>query len=225
MLRQSRPLSSSPDFGNAIIRLLGSKEESDVANSMAKMTRQRSPGYFHPYARWNQPQHFGARSFSSRGGRRGARARGICSNCGQHGHFKKNCSSLWAIADLLLNLLVHASPSLHVFRDPAPFVPGQLHNNLAQWEYISEQFPSRVEPISFIRNKVDVADFIVPFKGKFAGKSCDAPFPPRMKFPNKPICSQFEDFISAQLLIALRMVRLYLGVKWGKSSPHMSLCP
>jgi len=61
------------------------------------------------------------------------------------------------------SLLVHASPSLHVFRAPASFIPGQLHNNLAQWEYISEQFPSQEEPIFFIRNKVEVADFIVPF--------------------------------------------------------------
>ena len=67
ILRQSRPLSSFPDFGNIIIRLLGSKEESDVANSIAKMTRKRSPGYFHLYARWNQPQHFS--------------------------HFQKNCTS------------------------------------------------------------------------------------------------------------------------------------
>jgi len=102
ILRQSRPLSSSPDFGNSIFRLLGNKEESDVADSIAKMTRQRTPGYFHPYARWNQPQHSGARGASSRGARRGARARGICFNCGQRGHFKKKCTSFLAIADLLL---------------------------------------------------------------------------------------------------------------------------
>ena len=89
ILRQSRPLSSSPDFGNIIIRLLGNKEESDVANSIAKMTRQRTPGYFHPYAWCNQPQLSEARGFSIKGARRGARARGICFNCGQRGHFKK----------------------------------------------------------------------------------------------------------------------------------------
>ena len=72
---------------------LSGKEESDVANSIAKMTRQRTPGYFHPYARWNQPQHFGARGVSSRGARRGVRACGICFNCGQRGHLKNNCTS------------------------------------------------------------------------------------------------------------------------------------
>ena len=43
IFRQIRPLSSSPDFGNIIIRLLGSKEKSDVTNSIAKITRQRTP--------------------------------------------------------------------------------------------------------------------------------------------------------------------------------------
>ncbi|KAL9952483.1 hypothetical protein ACROYT_G039746 [Oculina patagonica] len=46
ILRQSRPLSNSPDFGNIIIRLIGSKEESEVANSIAKMSRQRGSGSF-----------------------------------------------------------------------------------------------------------------------------------------------------------------------------------
>ena len=62
-------------------------------------------------------------------------------------------------------LQVHASPSMLAFRDPSSFVPGQLHNNRAQWEFISEQFPSQDEPMCFIRNEVDVASFIVPFKG------------------------------------------------------------
>ena len=84
-------------------------------------------------------------------------------------------------------LQVHYSTSMLAFREASSFVPGQLHNNLAQWEFISEQFPSQDEPMCFIRNKVDVAPFIVPFKGKFGGKFYDAPFPPRMEFPNNPI--------------------------------------
>ena len=59
--------------------------------------------------------------------------------------------------------------SMLAFRDPSSFVPGQLHNNLAQWECIAEQFPSQDEPMCFIRDKVDVATFIVPLKGKFGG--------------------------------------------------------
>ena len=46
-LRQSRPLSSSLDFGNIILRLLASKEESEVVNSITKMMRQQGPSSFH----------------------------------------------------------------------------------------------------------------------------------------------------------------------------------
>ena len=41
ILRQSRLLSSSPDYWNIVIQL---EEENDVAHSIAKMTRQCTPG-------------------------------------------------------------------------------------------------------------------------------------------------------------------------------------
>ena len=112
--------------------------------------------------------------------------------------------------------------SMLAFRDPSSFVPGQLHNNLAQWECIAEQFHSQDEPMCFIRDKVDVATFIVPFKGKFGGKCYDAPFPPRMEFPNNPVCTQFEDFISTTIIDRFKNGSL---VFWGKvgevQPPHL----
>ena len=106
-----------------------------------------------------------------------------------------------------------------------PLLYLQLENNLAQWEYISQKFPSQVEPISFIRNKVDVADFIVPFKGKFAGKSYDAPFPPRMEFPNNPICAQFEDFISSTIIDRFKNGSLIFWGKVGEVQPPHLVMP
>ena len=75
----------------------------------------------------------------------------------------------------------------------------------------------------FIRNKVDVASFIVPFEGKFGGKFYDAPFPPRMEFPNNPICTQFGDFISTTIIDRFKNVSLVFWGKVGKSNPHVSL--
>jgi len=96
ILRQSRPLPSSSNFGNIIIRFLGSKEESEVANSITKLMRQRGPGSFHRYAGWNLPQRLAVpvRGVPSRGARRGFRARGVCFNFGQRGHFQKHYTSL-----------------------------------------------------------------------------------------------------------------------------------
>ena len=122
-------------------------------------------------------------------------------------------------------LQVHASPSMFAFRDPSSFPPRQLHNNLAQWEFISEQFPSQDEPMCFIRNKVDVASFIVPFKGKFGGKFYDAPFPPRMEFPDNPICTQFGDFISTTIIGRFKNGSLVFWGKVGEVQPPHLIMP
>lgn len=92
------------------------------------------------------------------------------------------------------------------FRDLASFVPGQLHTNLA-------------------RNIVDVADSIVPFKGKFAGKFYDAPFSPRIEFPNNPICSQFEDFISSTIIDRFKNGPLIFWGKVGDVQPPHFVMP
>lgn len=119
-------------------------------------------------------------------------------------------------------LRVQASPSMLTFRDPSFFVHGQLHNNLPQWEFIAEHFPPQREPLCFIGDKVNVASFIVPFKGKFAGKFFNSPFPPEMEFPNSPICAQFEEFISSTIIDRVKNGSL---VFWGRvgqvEAPHL----
>lgn len=92
ILRHTRPLTSSVEFGDIIIRLVGSKEESEVANWIAKMSRQRGSSCFHPYARWSTPQRSSSyvRGVPPRGSRRGC---GVFLNCGQRGHFQRQCTS------------------------------------------------------------------------------------------------------------------------------------
>lgn len=91
IVRQVRPLASSPQFGHIIIRLLGSKDECEAAAAIAKMSKSRAPVSFHPYARSTPPQRpVSLRGFPSRGLRRGSRSsrgRGVCFSRGDPGHF------------------------------------------------------------------------------------------------------------------------------------------
>lgn len=74
----------------------------------------------------------------------------------------------------------------------------------------------------FVRDKVNVASFVVPFKGKFAGKFFNSPFSPKMEFPNSPICAQFEEFISSTIIDRVKNGSL---VFWGRvgqvEAPHL----
>lgn len=69
---------------------------------------------------------------------------------------------------------------------------------------------------------MNIASFIVPFKGKFAGKFFNSPFPPEMEFPNGPICAQFEEFISSTIIDRVKNGSL---VFWGRvgqvKAPHL----
>ena len=77
----------------------------------------------------------------------------------------------------------------------------------------------------FYSNKVDIADFIVPFKGQCAGKFYDALFPPRMEFPNNPICSQFKDFISSTFIDRFKAGSLIFWGKVGQVQPPHLVMP
>lgn len=85
ILRQTRPLAYRQEFGDVIIRLLGTKEETAVASTIAKMVKHttRQP-LFQPYRR----------PLASRGlGWRPGRGRGLCFACGRPGHFQRHCPS------------------------------------------------------------------------------------------------------------------------------------
>lgn len=86
ILRQVRPFAFSPNLGDVVTRLIGSKEEAKVAATIAKMMKgSRVPGpppqAFQPYPR---------QGFRGRG-RGVARGRVRCFGCGQQGHFQRNC--------------------------------------------------------------------------------------------------------------------------------------
>lgn len=91
VLRQSRALMFNPQFGDIITRLVGSKEESHVASTIAKMiksssSRSSQSNFSHPY-----PRPLMASRSNFRRGR--PSNNGTCFKCGQRGHFQRNCPS------------------------------------------------------------------------------------------------------------------------------------
>lgn len=82
ILRQTRPLMFKPEFGDIIIRLLGTKEETSVAAAIAKMVKGASQSNTHPYQRPT-----GGRGV----GNRQVRGRAVCFSCGRPGHFQRHC--------------------------------------------------------------------------------------------------------------------------------------
>lgn len=74
----------------------------------------------------------------------------------------------------------------------------------------------------FVRDKVNVASFVVPLKGKFAGKFFNSPCPPKMELPNSPICAQFEEFISSTIIDRVKNGSLAFWGRVGQvEAPHL----
>ncbi|KAI8493825.1 hypothetical protein Bbelb_281720 [Branchiostoma belcheri] len=50
------------------------------------------------------------------------------------------------------------------FRDPGTFREGEIHNHVSEWERIAGSSVEHQRVMGWIRNKVDVTEFVVPFK-------------------------------------------------------------
>ena len=91
------------------------------------------------------------------------------------------------------------------------------------WRYFFlDDNPRRLEMFSYIRHKVDVREFFVPFKGDFQGSFYDSVTPPKVVFHNNKSCYGFEPFISDTIMQCLSNGSLSL---WGKvglvDPPHL----
>lgn len=109
-----------------------------------------------------------------------------------------SCPTTHPSAEEVLDMHVDFDINSLPIRDPNKFVSGQIHNFWDEWEkIISESSGERVA--MWLKNGIDIFDFISPFKGNFRGKHYDSPIPPRQYFPNAPCCHKFVPFICDQL--------------------------
>lgn len=107
--------------------------------------------------------------------------------------------------------------------DPNFFLAGNLHRNASQWQYIISD-PGN-SALGWINNKVDIHDFMQPFKGKFWGIEYDHSYPPPRRFNNASNCGKFVDFINAELISRLKSGAVsYLG-RVGEIEPPYIVSP
>lgn len=64
---------------------------------------------------------------------------------------------------------VKASAKDVLFRNPEGFVAGETHRHVGKWEKILDLNPKQQETLHYIRHKVNVREFFVPFHGDFQG--------------------------------------------------------
>ena len=101
---------------------------------------------------------------------------------------------------LVSQCLVKASAKDVLFRDPESFVTRKIHRHVGGWEKIWGSYSKQQGVLHYIRNKVNVKEFFIPFRGDFQGSFYDSAMPPRMVFPNNKSCIGFEWFISNTIM-------------------------
>jgi hypothetical protein len=80
------------------------------------------------------------------------------------------------------------------FRDPDYFVSGQLHEHLLQWDELLQLNHNDHSPTvkRWIHDKIDIYEFMQPFKGNFAGMHLDSAQPPAHIFLNYNVCEPYK---------------------------------
>ena len=107
-----------------------------------------------------------------------------------------------------------------VIYDQNHFVAGNLHNNVSEWEKIIEY--SQYDVLNWIRNKIDIHDFMQRFKGEFWGMKYNYDYPPPRHFKNASNCQQFKEFINTELTSRLKSGAIsYIGRVEDVQPPHI----
>ena len=103
--------------------------------------------------------------------------------------------------------------SLLRLRDPDHFVAGGLHVNVEEWEKILIDHPMRERILKWLRNGVDILEFVQRFRGRFKKENYNSDHPPRRRFGNHSSCRAHASFVSCEIL---KRVTTGAVIPWGK---------
>ena len=114
------------------------------------------------------------------------------------------------------------SEPLYVYNEDH-FVAGNLHRNLTQWNDLIEN--SENDVLKWIKDGVDINNFIQPFKGEFWGIQYNHEYPPPRQFQNAKNCADFVCFINSELQERLRSGAISYVGKVGEVVPPYIVSP
>lgn len=120
--------------------------------------------------------------------------------------------------------IIPSLPELR-FQDPGKFVAGQLNEHVLDWEFILEQTCASEEMHEWIRQGIDIYQYIKPFQGSFGGKVYNHEFPPHRMLNNSSKCKPFVEFITSTILERLRNGSLECVGKVGEVKPPHIVSP
>ena len=102
---------------------------------------------------------------------------------------------------------------------------GGIHADTGSLETILQENPRKEQILGWIRNKVNITDFIVPYRGKFKGSMYKSDFPPRKCFSNHRSCKKFSDFVSKEILKRVKTGALRVWGRVGFVDPPYLVLP
>ena len=87
------------------------------------------------------------------------------------------------------------------------------------------QHTKKDEILSYIVRRVNISDFLLPFRGDFQGKFYDSAIPPVAFYPNSKSCLNFDEFISPTILGRVKNGSLFIWEKVGSVQPPPLVMP
>ena len=83
------------------------------------------------------------------------------------------------------------------FRDPDCFVARNLHCHVVSWQALCDAAPCELafQVLGWIKSRINVLDFLQPFKGQYKGECFNSRLTPTRVFPNNTSCGSFQKFV------------------------------
>lgn len=120
-----------------------------------------------------------------------------------------------------------ADVSMLAFRDPKSFMAGSLHSHVKSWENMCQSTPCDLAQtvLGWVKHRINVFDFLQPFKGQFKGETFDCNLPPSRVFQNNVSCKPFKKFISSTIVENLNSGSISFWGKVGEVDPPLLVMP